>query len=79
MTKENQQSPSYVPPEKNRAIIRPKVTSGLELELMRLRNNPKKKEVGHFTGRCGQCGSRDLFDDNLAYGCNGCGSILGGN
>lgn len=43
------------------------------------RNNPKKEPVGHFTGRCARCGSKDLWDDNLAYGCNNCGALLGGN
>lgn len=37
--------------------------------------NPKGEPTGHFTGRCGQCGSDDLWDDNLTYGCNNCGKI----
>lgn len=28
---------------------------------------------GHYTGRCGYCGSSNLWDDNHAYGCNDCG------
>jgi transcription initiation factor TFIIIB Brf1 subunit/transcription initiation factor TFIIB len=32
--------------------------------------------TGHFTGRCSQCGSDDLWDDNDHYGCNSCGAIL---
>lgn len=40
------------------------------------RNNPKNEPVGHFTGRCFHCGSGDLWDDNLAYGCNCCGALL---
>ncbi len=30
---------------------------------------------GHYTGRCGRCGSSDLWDDNTAYGCNKCGAF----
>jgi hypothetical protein len=40
------------------------------------KNNPKAEPVGHFTGRCKNCGSNDLWDDNLHYGCNSCGSWL---
>lgn len=34
---------------------------------------------GPYTGRCSDCGSSDLWDDNLAYGCNKCGwsSVFG--
>lgn len=39
------------------------------------RNNPRNEPVGHFTGRCKRCHSNDLWDDNLAYGCNRCGAI----
>lgn len=39
-------------------------------------NNPKAEPMGHFTGRCKRCGSRDLWDDNLHYGCNTCGAFL---
>ena len=39
-------------------------------------NNPEAKPMGHFTGRCGKCGSSDLWDDNLHYGCNSCGAFL---
>jgi hypothetical protein len=70
---------NYVPPENNRCVFRPKVQSGPELEVMRQRNNPNGDRVGHFTGRCAHCGSTNLWDDNLAYGCNSCGAILGGN
>lgn len=50
-------------------------------DLIRLRkmNNPEQKPVGDYTGRCARCGSSNLWDDNLAYGCNSCGAILGGN
>lgn len=30
---------------------------------------------GHFTGRCGSCGSSDLWDDATAYGCRSCGAV----
>lgn len=71
--------PEYVRPEDNRCIFRPQVQSGRELEEMRRRNNPNGERVGHHTGRCAHCGSSNLWDDNLAYGCNSCGAILGGN
>ena len=69
----------YVRPEDNRCIFRPQVESGYDLEQQRARNNPNRERVGAFTGRCGHCGSSDLWDDNLAYGCNKCGAFLGGN
>lgn len=53
-----------------------------ELNLLRKRNNPEGEPVGPFTGRCKYCHSSDLWDDNLAYGCNGCngcGALLGSN
>ena len=52
-----------------------------EQELVEIRrySNTDNKPVGHFTGRCIYCGSTDLWDDNLAYGCNACGALLGGN
>ena len=31
---------------------------------------------GDFTGRCGKCGSNNLWDDNLHYGCNACGAVF---
>lgn len=50
-----------------------------ELAQMRRQNNPQGLPVGHHTGRCAYCGSNDLWDDNLAYGCNSCKALLGGN
>lgn len=50
-----------------------------QLIQMRKQNNPQGLPVGHHTGRCAYCGSNDLWDDNLAYGCNSCGAMLGGN
>lgn len=50
-----------------------------EVIRLRQRHNPKREPVGHFTGRCAYCGSTDLWDDNLAYGCNTCGALLGSN
>ena len=40
------------------------------------RNNLKGEPVGHFTGRCARCGSKDLWDDATAYGCNVCDAIF---
>ena len=45
-----------------------------ELDLQRF-NNPFNQPIGHFTGRCGRCGSKDLWEDNLTYGCNCCKTI----
>lgn len=42
----------------------------------RARNNPNSEPTGHFTGRCAQCGSKDIWDDNLAYGCNSCNAFF---
>ena len=39
------------------------------------RNNPKGEPVGHFTGRFMKCGSKDLWDDATAYGCNACDAL----
>lgn len=69
----------YVRPEDNRCIFRPSVRTSDELERQRRQNNPHRQPVGHFTGRCAHCGSTDLWDDNMAYGCNKCGAFLGGN
>lgn len=49
-----------------------------ELQAKQRRNNPTGESKGHFTGRCARCGSKDLWDDNLAYGCNDCGAIYCG-
>jgi hypothetical protein len=46
-----------------------------ELATMRQKNNPGNEPTGHFTGRCKCCGSNDLWDDNLTYGCNSCGAM----
>lgn len=42
----------------------------------RVVNNPNAEPCGHYTGRCSRCGSNNLWDDNLHYGCNSCGAIL---
>lgn len=47
-------------------------------ELRRI-NNPNNEPTGDYTGRCQFCGSDDLWDDNLAYGCNCCGAFLRSN
>lgn len=43
-----------------------------ELIALRKKNNPDNKPTGHYTSRCGVCGSNDLWDDATAYGCNCC-------
>lgn len=35
----------------------------------------EEKPRGHYTGRCSNCGSTDLWDDETAYGCHSCGSV----
>lgn len=52
------------------------VPSEEKLEQLREANNPNNEPTGHFTGRCMHCGSRDLWDDNLTYGCDCCGAIF---
>lgn len=50
-----------------------------EKDAERRRNNPAAQPTGDYTGRCKRCGSANLWDDNLAYGCNDCGAFLRGN
>ena len=45
------------------------------LAKIRLAQNPEKKEVGHYTGRCLYCHSKDLWDDASLYGCNVCDAM----
>lgn len=42
-------------------------------------NNPNDEPTGSHTLRCQRCGSNDLWDDNVAYGCKNCGAWLGSN
>lgn len=51
-------------------------TTPEQIRGMRQTQNPRNEPVGHFTGRCKHCGSRDLWDDNSAYGCRTCGRIF---
>lgn len=70
--------PTYT--NENRSIFKPKLPDNdRDLRELRRKNNPNDEAVGDHTGRCAHCGSNDLWDDNLAYGCNGCGAMLGGN
>jgi hypothetical protein len=46
------------------------------MDELRLRNNPNNEPTGDFTGRCMHCGSKDLWTDNLTYGCNCCKAIF---
>lgn len=39
--------------------------------------NPNHEPYGHFTGRCPRCQSKDLWEDNLWYGCKNCGAWYG--
>lgn len=54
-----------------------KEASAEEQARIRRQNNPEGKPTGDFTGRCSRCGSTDLWDDNLYYGCNHCGHVPG--
>ncbi len=47
-----------------------------KLPELRKKNNPKNEPTGPYTGRCGDCGSKDLWDDASAYGCKCCGAIF---
>ena len=51
------------------------ITDERELERRRRMNNPKNEHSGPHTGRCPRCGSTNLWDDNLAYGCSDCGGF----
>lgn len=70
--------PNYT--EHNTSPFKPKLSEHpSDLARLRRQNNPNNKPVGHYTGRCAHCGSSNLWDDNLAYGCNSCGALLSGN
>jgi hypothetical protein len=38
-------------------------------------NEIQTEKGGDYTGRCYKCGSTNLWDDNLTYGCRSCGMI----
>ena len=38
-------------------------------------NSNPRAGCGDYTGKCGACGSSDLWDDCSAYGCNSCGMV----
>lgn len=70
--------PNYT--ETNSSIFKPLLPPNkVALSQLRESNNPNNDPVGDFTGRCAHCGSTDLWDDNLAYGCNSCRALLAGN
>lgn len=52
------------------------ITDKDELARLMRQNNPEGEQVGHYTGRCMNCGSKDLWDDFSAYGCNCCGALF---
>ena len=49
----------------------------LTIAQIRLAQNPEKREVGHYTGRCLYCHSNNLWDDASWYGCNTCDAMYG--
>jgi len=51
------------------------ITDKKILEILMRKNNPYGERVGDYTGRCKKCGSKNLWDDNLSYGCRDCGYI----
>lgn len=66
--------------ERGFGILPPEIPADQrQLDELRRRNNPHAEPVGDYTGRCRHCGSRDLWTDNLAYGCNSCHGLLGTN
>ncbi|TXH43512.1 MAG: hypothetical protein E6Q97_33950 [Desulfurellales bacterium] len=68
----------YQDPNNAKGLFPPQLPSNpLELERLRRKNNPHNKPVGDYTGRCRYCGSCDLWEDNLHYGCNVCQALLG--
>ncbi len=52
------------------------ITDENKLASLRQKNNPDNAATGHYTGRCAQCASKDLWDDATAYGCNCCGALF---
>ena len=56
--------------------VRTIITDEQVLLELRRTNNPEEKTTGHFTGRCMNCGSDNLWDDATAYGCDCCGAIF---
>ena len=52
------------------------VTDAFQLECLRRKNNPNNESVGNYTGRCRNCGSKNLWDDNSCYGCNDCNAVF---
>ena len=73
ITEEERKMP-IKPPDTDKSLH--PVTDPVKLGEMRKSNNPQNKPTGHHTGRCSKCGSNDLWDDNLFYGCNSCGAWL---
>lgn len=49
---------------------------GVERAELKTVENPNNERTGHYTGRCARCGSKDLWDDASAYGCNKCGALF---
>jgi hypothetical protein len=53
------------------ALERRRMLDGMTPE--QRRNNPNGERMGPYSGRCGKCGSKNLWEDNLVSGCNNCG------
>lgn len=71
-------TPKYT--EDCKYMLKPELPTNQDaLAKLRQKNNPNNEPVGDFTGRCRHCGSNDLWDDNLAYGCNSCHAMLRSN
>jgi hypothetical protein len=52
------------------------ITDIAELARLRKIHNPNNQPTGHFTGRCFNCGSTNLWTDETAYGCNVCHALF---
>ena len=59
-----------------RMAVTKEITDPKRLVALRRNNNPKNEPIGHYTGRCGKCASKDLWDDYSFYGCNCCGAMF---
>ena len=76
--REDKSMPNYS--DTNVSIFKPRLPADARARAeLRKRNNPNDEPVGPYTGRCAHCGSNNIWDDNLAYGCSDCGALLGGN
>jgi hypothetical protein len=63
-------------PDQSPSRWRLRVKNSAELERLQKENNPEGKPVGHYTGRCMDCASDKLWDDDSIYGCDCCGGMF---